>query len=171
MENSSKALLIAGSILLCILIIAIGMFIYNTSQSTITSSITSMSTQEIEMFNKQFDIYVGIQTGTKISSLMGTLIANANTNKDEPTKIPAVIVEKLRYSSTEIFHANVPPAGDTQDYIDTLGKIKNGVEKKHSYLVEMSYQKNGLIDYITISYDPQNPDNTYSREEGTLPPI
>ena len=44
MENASKALIIAGAILLSILIIAIGMFIYNSASSTITDSLTSMST-------------------------------------------------------------------------------------------------------------------------------
>ena len=54
MENASKALLIAGAILLAILIIAIGMFIYNSAQSTINNSMQSMSTQEVQAFNNEF---------------------------------------------------------------------------------------------------------------------
>ena len=54
MENASKALLIAGAILLCILIIAIGMFIYNSASSTITDSMSTLSTQEVDAFNNQF---------------------------------------------------------------------------------------------------------------------
>ena len=53
MENASKALLIAGAILLCILIIAIGMFIYNSAQGTIVSSMNSLSTQEVEAFYRE----------------------------------------------------------------------------------------------------------------------
>ena len=68
MENASKALLIAGAILLCILIIAIGMFIYNSAQSTITESMNSMSTQEIEAFNNQFSGYEGVQSGSNIKA-------------------------------------------------------------------------------------------------------
>lgn len=170
MENASKALLIAGAILLCILIIAIGMFIFNASQSTIVNSLSSLSTQEVEMFNNQFTVYTGIQNGTKIKALMGTLIANANTNKDEPSKIPGVFAEKLRVDDIDLYHAYVPEPGQPKEYINMLGKIRNRVEKKHKYLIEVSYQDNGLIDYITISYYPENPDNTYSRK-GTLPPI
>ena len=59
MENASKALIIAGAILLSILIIAIGMFIYNSAQSTINDSMTSFSTQEIEAFNNNFESYKG----------------------------------------------------------------------------------------------------------------
>ena len=79
MENASKALIIAGAILLSILIIAIGMFIYTSSQSTISDSLTQMNTQEIEAFNSQFTIYGGQQTGAKVKTMVGTLIANANT--------------------------------------------------------------------------------------------
>ena len=100
MENASKALLIAGAILLCILIIAIGMFIYNSAQSTITESLNSMSTQEIEAFNNQFSTYEGLQDGTQLKSLMVKLIANADTYKDENTKIPGVIIEQPNISST-----------------------------------------------------------------------
>ena len=90
MENASKALLIAGAILLCILIIAIGIFIYNSAQGTIVSSLNSLSTQEIEAFNNQFISYLGAQKGTNIKNLMGKLIANASTNCDEPAKIPII---------------------------------------------------------------------------------
>ena len=38
MENASKALIIAGAILLSILIIAIGMYIYNSSTNSITNA-------------------------------------------------------------------------------------------------------------------------------------
>ena len=30
---------------------------------------------------------------------------------------------------------------------------KQKLENKHRYWVEVSYQKNGLIDYINVSYD------------------
>ena len=46
---------------------------------------------------------------------------------------------------------------DVSDYIDDLGKIRNRVETKHEYYVEINYQSSGLVDYIQISYDPENP--------------
>lgn len=153
MENASKALLIAGAILLCILIIAIGMFIYNSAQSTITDSLTSLSTQEVEAFNNQFTSYEGIQTGSNIRALTGRLIANADTYADEPAKIPAIYIDKTKSSSTAPIDQTVNEAGKTNTYIDSCGKIRNQVETKHEYYVEISYQTNGLIDYINITYD------------------
>lgn len=153
MENASKALLIAGAILLCILIIAIGMFIYNSAQSTITDSLTSLSTQEVEAFNNQFTSYEGVQTGSNIRALTGRLIANADTYADEPAKIPAIYIDKTKSGGNTTIDQVVTNAGDTQNYIDYCGKIRNQVETKHEYYVEISYQKNGLIDYVYISYD------------------
>ena len=85
MENASKALLIAGAILLCILIIAIGMFIYNSAQSTITDSMTSLSTQEIDAFNNQFTSYEGKQTGTQVKAMISKLISNQSTDQETQT--------------------------------------------------------------------------------------
>lgn len=164
MENASKALLIAGAILLCILIIAIGMFIYNSASSTITDSLTSMSTQEIDAFNNQFTGYEGAQTGSNVKALMGRLIANADTYRDEPAKVPQVYINQLsntkRNNMEAKFSAN--DAGMPQNYITTLGKIRNSVETKHEYWIEINFQDNGIIDYLIISYDAnakENPDN------------
>ena len=154
MENASKALLIAGAILLCILIIAIGMFIYNSAQSTITDSLTSLSTQEVEAFNNQFTSYEGVQTGSNVRALMGRLIANADTYADEPAKIPAIFINKTKSGPANTgIDCVVNTAGNTQNYIDYCGKIRNQVETKHEYYVEISYQKNGLIDYVYITYE------------------
>ena len=79
MENASKALLIAGAILLSILIIAIGMFIFTSAQSQVNDALTDMSSQQIEAFNSNFSSYDAEQVGSQVKSLLGRLIANGNT--------------------------------------------------------------------------------------------
>lgn len=158
MENASQALIIAGAILLAILIIAIGMYIYNSAQSNITSSIDSMSTQEKEAHNNQFESYKGKQTGSQISSLITRVIANANTYREESEKVPNVTVtDKITNSGTENFNNAVfNNSGDDnalQDYIDNVTVIKNRVENKHTYYVDFAYGTSGLIDDIIISYE------------------
>ncbi len=64
MENASKALIIAGAILLSILIIAIGMYIYNSSTNSIYGAATQISQQDIAAFNNQLDMYIDRQVGT-----------------------------------------------------------------------------------------------------------
>ena len=155
MENASKALLIAGAILLCILIIAIGMFIYNSASATINNSMTSMSTQEIDAFNAQFTSYEGAQTGSQIKALMGRLLGNSDTYRDESSSVPQVYIDHLSKTNQADAHAIFlqDNEGDPQDYNDVISTIRNQVETKHTYWVEFSYQTNSLIDYIMISYD------------------
>ena len=149
MENASKSLLIAGSILICIILVAVGMYIYNTSGTKIQSSMDSMSTQELETFNIKYTMYEGEQTGANIKSLIGVLTSNASTNEDETTKIPGVCLE----NNNEIISSSIPKNGEITSYLDSLQKIRQCLENKHKYWVEVNYQKNGLIDYINISYD------------------
>ena len=95
MENASKALIIAGAILLSILIIAVGIYIFNNAQGTIDESIASMNTQEIEGFNSQFTSYSNKQSGANVKALIGRLIANSSTYQDQPGKVPTVKVQNV----------------------------------------------------------------------------
>lgn len=155
MENASKALLIAGAILLCILIIAIGMFIYNSAQSTINDSMTSLSTQEIDAFNNQFVSYEGKQTGSNIKALIGRLIANSNTYTEEPGKVPTVNFNNGVYSNdSNKSLATMDAAGSTsvQQYVNVLGYCRNRVEAKHLYTVEFMFGSSGIISDVVITY-------------------
>ena len=55
MENASKALIIAGAILLAILIIGLGIFIYRQAANTVSD--TGMDQLAIQQFNAQFTQY------------------------------------------------------------------------------------------------------------------
>ena len=154
MENASKALLIAGAILISILIIAIGMFIYNSAQSTINNSMQSMSTQEVQAFNNEFMSFEGKQSGSNIKAMIGTLIANANTYRDEPSKIPVLYFDQVDVSKTlNNIKAVVTTAAQPGNYIKQLNLIRNKVEPKHQYWVSISNQDNGLIDALIVTYE------------------
>ena len=55
MENASKALLIAGAVLLVIAIIGIGMYILQSTSGIQDQATQSMSELEIQNFNQKFD--------------------------------------------------------------------------------------------------------------------
>ena len=57
MENASKALIIAGAILISILLIAISMYIYNSAQGTIQNAGDKMSEQEKQVYNSAVSSY------------------------------------------------------------------------------------------------------------------
>lgn len=152
MENVSKALLIAGAILVCILIVAVGMWIYNSSSGKITDSISSLSTQEIDVHNTKFTIYDGEQSGGQIKSLIGILISNSKVNKEESFRNPGVYI----IVDGKSIDSGIPENGENTSYIDALENIRTNIETKHDYWVEITFQDNGLVDYLNISYDENN---------------
>ena len=84
MENASKALIIAGAILLAILIISLGILIYNQASSVVQSN--AMSQVEIQQFNQQFTQYEGPSVkGSTVRALYQAVLAN-NVSQDSASK-------------------------------------------------------------------------------------
>lgn len=80
MENASKALIIAGAILLAILLISLGIMIYNQAQSVTNGG--QMSEAEVSTFNSKFSKYEGTNVkGSVVKSLINEMMA-VNNNED-----------------------------------------------------------------------------------------
>lgn len=88
MENASKALIIAGAILLSILLISLGILIFSQAQDTLDS--VSMDEQEILAFNNKFTPYEGDRVrGSQVNALAQAVLSNnqsAKNNGEETTK-------------------------------------------------------------------------------------
>ena len=80
MENASKALVIAGAILISILIIGLGVFIYNQAAGTVKKS--SLNSQEAQAQNNQFEAYFGDHvSATEVKQLLSLVRSNNITGK------------------------------------------------------------------------------------------
>ncbi len=133
MENASKALIIAGAILLAILLISLGIMIYNQAQNTVNNS--GMSQAEIQAFNNKFTKYEATsgQPGSVVKSLVNEAISS---NADTTTPGVAVTL-----GGATIVSANNTTA------------TTNGVDTKKTYKVSLSYT-NGYVSAIAITADP-----------------
>ena len=80
MENASKALVIAGAILL---VIAIAVGIVSKTRGTMDIAENQIDTMAIQMHNKQFEHYEGIITGEEVKECIATALANNNTTKNK----------------------------------------------------------------------------------------
>lgn len=79
MENASKALIIAGAILLAILLISLGIMIFAQAQDTVSNS--QMSEAATISFNNKFLKYEGTRKGSEVKALVNEAIAaNADDN-------------------------------------------------------------------------------------------
>ena len=91
MENASKALLIAGAILICILLIAIGMYVYNAASETINSAASKMSQQDKDIYNSDVKQYEGATVkGSEIKSMIETITSKNQGNVNQSGKFISI---------------------------------------------------------------------------------
>lgn len=75
MENASKALIIAGAILLSILIISLGILVYNNAKGTVGDA--NLDAEQIQTFNTKITQYCG---SNKNAATMGSLVDAINAS-------------------------------------------------------------------------------------------
>ena len=84
MENASKALIIAGAILLAILIISLGIMIYQQASGVVNNN--SMTEVDVSTFNSKFEQYLGANVrGAQVNALINTINTN-NMSQDDASK-------------------------------------------------------------------------------------
>ena len=140
MENASKALIIAGAILLAILIISLGILIYNQAAGIANGN--AMSEVEITQFNTQFTQYEGKQSGTTVRSLLQKVISS-NLNQDSANK--QVTVDLVDGGTTK-------PIIQTNTTAVPSNQITTGTNYTVSFTYGSSGSANaGLITKISIT--------------------
>ena len=85
MENASKALIIAGAILLAIAIIGVGMYVFNNAQESVQG--TDMTEEEVAVYNGDFTAYEGRIRGSRVKTLVDSLKNHNLTASDDSNKI------------------------------------------------------------------------------------
>lgn len=80
MENASKALLIAGAILLSLMILAVGIILYNNFSDTTKKYSDNLSATELAKFNAKFEVFRGRTdiTAQEIASLINIVVEYKN---------------------------------------------------------------------------------------------
>lgn len=118
MENASKALIIAGSILIAIVIISLGVVIFNKMATSVENQ-SSLTTQQISNFNSKITPYVGKNVaGSQVNALIQlvrTINTKAENDGDDSRKITLTCKNKSgavisgRVSTTSFFEVDATP--------------------------------------------------------------
>jgi len=138
MENASKALIIAGAILLAILLISLGIMIFNQAQDVVNGS--GMSQAELQAFNSKFTKYEGDRRGSVVRSLLQEAIAS---NSDQGNIDAGRIVT--------ILGPNSAGTGNTTTLVNGSTSITNTIRNTSTYTVTMTTYANGRISTITVT--------------------
>lgn len=141
MENASKALIIAGAILLSILIIGIGVFIYNQAAGTIKKA--NLSSQEISQYNSEFTAYEGENiSGTQAMALCDLVKQHNLANQTDLSKQIEVVSQAATDKDSDSFNA-------TQTA--TATNVKKSLRSGYTYTISFGYDsKTGFVTQIGI---------------------
>lgn len=98
MENASKALIIAGAILLSILIISLGIMIFNQAKGAMDTS--SIDELELQQFNSKFTQYAGDNVrGSTVNTMLNAVVANNMAQDDATRKVEVAFSAGCKDSS------------------------------------------------------------------------
>lgn len=178
MENASKALIIAGAILISILIIGLGVYIYNNAASTINKA--NLSSQEAMAQNNQFQSYFGERVSAAEIKQMLALVRSNNITSNTADEAKAIAIyyqdgSTIKYESPSAMMSIVKPGktyfvGTANDNVDkkdedpTLGSDNNsradgdtGNEK------DAAYYTSGFLRIITIRVNSASASSTTTK--------
>ena len=102
MENASKALIIAGAILLSILLISLGIIVVNNTRTTIDKA--NVDQTAAETFNSKFEAYFGTKrTGSEARALMSAVKSTGTATSEHKVELDAggkTSITDIEYSKT-----------------------------------------------------------------------
>lgn len=156
MENASKALIIAGAILISILIISLGIVVFNKFGGKAKDA-ANMDEQEISNFNSKITPYIGNNiSGSQVNALIQYIISvntSAVNNKDltKSVKITFPVTTSTGSVTKNTIEAKNDNGTFTITYtnINYPKRVATGVA--NYYKVQAEYADNGLINTITVT--------------------
>lgn len=126
MDNSMKALIIAGTVLISVLLISAGVFIINNSKDTTDQSKTAMSKLEVQEHNKKIEKYLGKTLNYNDFKYMITELASMDNPKIS-----------INYENADGFKETVT------NPLELLGKNEVIVPSTGKYCVNSTCEKDG----------------------------
>lgn len=131
MENASKALMIAGGILISVLIITLLVILFTSMSNLFKTQDDIKKTEELEAYNKEYESYnKKLLRGADIISLMNKAISNNQKydNLDEyRMQIEFVMKEEIIYTKTGTSNTGKFEVGKTYN-IESFANIRNNTE-------------------------------------------
>jgi len=136
MENASKALIIAGAILISILLISVGIIIMNAINNPVQQGASTADSLAVETFNGKFTGYMGRQKGSVIKSLWTAW----NSSKAE-----MVANEGNGFDFANSFVVNI---GQGANAINNVAGLNNNTE--YTVTITDANGNNGYYDMVTV---------------------
>ena len=76
MDNASKALIMAGAVLIAVILVSLGMLLISSGQTQVEDAINMSDANAVAAFNNQFLQFQGDQRGTAVIQLINRIEAS-----------------------------------------------------------------------------------------------
>lgn len=116
MENASKALIIAGAILISILLISVGIIIMNAINDPVSRTSETAASQAVQIFNSQFTGYAGSDVDYNTTKQCITAVRSA---KGEHEITLQGITSMADLNKNSKYKIEFKSESDTKGYYDT----------------------------------------------------
>ena len=124
MENASKFLIIAGSIIISLVLVGLGVMIYQRVAPSITGA--GVDEYEVTSFNSKFDGYFGSSvTGSSAKGLVSTVLRNNQQAENEEDAESKTVYIKYTEGTTSVLYG-----GKQGKLTDLSTKIKSSSRYK-----------------------------------------
>lgn len=145
MENATKALLIAGVVLIAIIIISIGLYLYSMFSNQSKEYNDIISATELEKFNSKFNVFIG-RTDIRAQEIVS--VANLAKEYNDQVKI---FVEMEGKTKEILFSGN--PAEEVllnqetfiknnkDSYFSCKGSSENPEYNEEGKIVKLTFKK------------------------------
>ena len=129
MDNASKALIMAGAILIAVALVGVGVYLYQSAAGTVGTGVDQLAAASMETKNAMIEQYEGKLKGSDLKQLIRRV--NAYNEND-------VFPDKLTLTGAGV---KTGPSGDYQ---------QDNVTNSGIYNAALSYS-NGYVSTITIT--------------------
>lgn len=150
MENASKALIIAGAILIAIMIVSLYVIVFTNFSSTVRNN-GDLDEQEIAAFNSNITPYTGRSvSGSQVNALIQKVISvdYSAISDNDPNKSIAITFPINENNPPATNTIKVNSSGNAIDGINGTKRVPTG--PNNYYIVTYDYGTTGLINKVTV---------------------
>ena len=155
MDNASKALVMAGAILIAIMLISLGVLLFNQAQQNTNDIVGQFGTMSLSAYNKNYTDYVGAnKSASDVKALLGRIRAH-NNNVEERTVFGSITATSQDFGATGGITAQPNPditnGAAIRDKVDDPVFSEASVrESKYYYIVVTEYNQQGAVSGVTV---------------------
>ena len=133
MDNASKALIIAGSALIAVLIVSLGIAVFNSASNVAEQGRESVNSASVSAFNGQFEKYFGRSRTHDQALALSKLVKVNNSNADNPRVYCTADPDWFYANSRAAYTYDIKGHYGTGGYIDIIEIVSAGSPSNYSW--------------------------------------